>query len=491
MLESGSGILVAEDEEQAASGLKTSLLNLGYSIAGVVFSSSDAIEAAKMKLPDLLLIDVNIKGVLDGIETAYEIRKICGASVIFIAGEGGDFQFEKSLQVNPSGYLLKPLRNREIEYAVKTALSHRSFSAVEGGTDLYDHMLSADNNRAELALKYAGECTWEWDIISGRVALFCGFVPEELHTLTMLEDVLDRIYPDDLQNLEDAVDNCLKGEKDSFKAVFRAKNPGKRGFMWLHVSGGVSKENSSGKPVRALGVVRDISEYQLARIALEETNKKLNLLSSVTRHDITNQMAMIFGYWEILKNLGEIPAGSAALVFIDRIYNSCLEIKEKIDFTGVYQGLGIKKPEWQNLYKVLSSAKNSSIFTEISIKCDPELNKIEIFADPMLEKVIYNLLENSVRHGKADKINVKFIKRESGEGILYFEDNGTGVSPGMKEKIFLQGFGANTGYGLFLVKEILGITGIKIHETGNAGKGACFEVCVPEGLFRRTIPDAR
>jgi signal transduction histidine kinase len=64
------------------------------------------------------------------------------------------------------------------------------------------------------------------------------------------------------------------------------------------------------------------------------------------------------------------------------------------------------------------------------------------------------------------------------------EDNGVGVPEEEKEKIFQREFGKHTGYGLFLAREILGITGFFIRETGIPGKGARFEILIPEGSFR-------
>jgi signal transduction histidine kinase len=79
--------------------------------------------------------------------------------------------------------------------------------------------------------------------------------------------------------------------------------------------------------------------------------------------------------------------------------------------------------------------------------------------------------------------------------MLTCEDNGVGVPEEDKERIFQRGVGKHTGLGLFLVREILSITGMKIYETGVRGHGAVFEIFVPEGGFRlkegKDIPQAR
>lgn len=109
---------------------------------------------------------------------------------------------------------------------------------------------------------------------------------------------------------------------------------------------------------------------------------------------------------------------------------------------------------------------------------------LEIFADPLLERVFYNLLDNTIRHSKrATFISLSCQERPKGLAILW-EDDGTGIPDTEKEEIFERGFGKNTGLGLFLVREILAITGISIRETGTAGQGAKFEIIVPAGTYR-------
>jgi signal transduction histidine kinase len=106
-----------------------------------------------------------------------------------------------------------------------------------------------------------------------------------------------------------------------------------------------------------------------------------------------------------------------------------------------------------------------------------------IFADPLFDKVIYNLFDNALRHGEGvSEIRVSSEERSSGV-VLVIEDNGTGIPAAIKEKIFERGYGKNTGWGLFLVREILEITGMTITECGEPGKGARLEIHIPRGSF--------
>jgi len=102
----------------------------------------------------------------------------------------------------------------------------------------------------------------------------------------------------------------------------------------------------------------------------------------------------------------------------------------------------------------------------------------------MLPKVFFNLLDNSVKHGEhVTRIRVSQEQRQNGM-VITWEDDGTGIPTGEKERIFERGIGKNTGLGLFVIREILVVTGITIRETGEPGKGARFEMLVPAGAYR-------
>ena len=120
---------------------------------------------------------------------------------------------------------------------------------------------------------------------------------------------------------------------------------------------------------------------------------------------------------------------------------------------------------------------------KVSISID--IGDLEILADPLLYKVFYNLMDNSLRHGvSVDLISLSEVRTQEAIKIV-LSDNGSGISLEDKPNLFKEGFGKVHGLGLFLSREILDITGITIMETGEPGGGARFEVHVPKGSFRR------
>lgn len=209
--------------------------------------------------------------------------------------------------------------------------------------------------------------------------------------------------------------------------------------------------------------------------ALTRTNEKLTIMNSITRHDILNQLTALLGYLEIAAEESREPE---TLESLNKMKSAAQNIREQLEFARDYQDLGVREPQWFDVRWQVARLRHDDITIETTIQ------KIEVFADPLFERVFYNLLDNAVRHGTSvTKIRVTARKDDDTLTIIW-EDNGTGVREEEKEKIFKRGYGSNTGLGLFLCREILAITGMMISECGEYGKGARFEIRVPPGGYR-------
>ncbi|HOT03885.1 MAG TPA: PAS domain S-box protein [Methanolinea sp.] len=227
------------------------------------------------------------------------------------------------------------------------------------------------------------------------------------------------------------------------------------------------------------GILEDITEQIRAETALSEAGKKLAILSSITRHDILNKITMLQGYHDLLSRLEQREEGLALLQKEAAIIDA---ITRQIEFTREYEKLGIEAPRWQRLHDVIVRAVKECDLGNVHLR--DETGDIEIYADAMLERVFYNLTENTLRFGgKVTRIRIFTRRAEDGLVIIY-EDNGIGIPDNEKEKIFERGYGRHTGLGLFFVREILDITGMTIAENGRMGEGARFEITVPKGGFR-------
>jgi signal transduction histidine kinase len=220
--------------------------------------------------------------------------------------------------------------------------------------------------------------------------------------------------------------------------------------------------------------------------AFETANRKLNLLSSITRHDIKNQLLALLGYIGLARMKTTDPD---LLHYIEREETAALAIQRQIEFTKNYEEIGVLAPQWQDV-EVHANALRSLV-PPGEIEVSVAVEGLEIFADPLLGKVFENLIDNSRRHGERVR-HISFSTLQYGLDYLalVYEDDGVGVHEEDKARIFEKGFGKNTGLGLFLTREILSITGLEIKETGVYGKGARFEILVPKGKYRFPPPPA-
>ena len=115
-------VMVVEDESLVAADLKYSLITLGYNVSDVVACGEDAIECARYNKPDIVLMDIRLKGSLDGIDTARRIHEILNVPIIFMTAYSDSVTLERIKQVNPAGYVFKPLSDYDIQNILETAL---------------------------------------------------------------------------------------------------------------------------------------------------------------------------------------------------------------------------------------------------------------------------------------------------------------------------------------------------------------------------------
>jgi PAS domain S-box-containing protein len=221
------------------------------------------------------------------------------------------------------------------------------------------------------------------------------------------------------------------------------------------------------------------AELQQMKEAYHQSNKKLNLMSSITRHDILNQLTALQGCIQIISKASTDPKYTKLIELAERAGDT---IFNQISLTKEYQEIGIKSPKWQNVGGTITHV--SQFFGFATIIKDPSIDKLEVFVDPLFERVVYTLIENTQRHGmNVTEVRFSCKKTDSGMEIIY-EDDGVGIITADKEHLFERGYGKHTGFGLFLAREILSITGITIRETGEPGKGVRFEIFVPKGSYR-------
>ncbi|MBN2733709.1 MAG: PAS domain S-box protein [Methanomicrobiaceae archaeon] len=364
------------------------------------------------------------------------------------------------------------------------------------GRKKMEEALLVSEERLNLAIQGAGVCVWDWDMekdhmyFSGNYQEMFGY-PADGRSCSHSDwrEILQvQFFSDVMEFFTGVIDVEEKGfdpEKHNFESEYHMKC--KNGtYKWISVMGKIAGWDAEGIPLRIVGIMQDVSQIKRYQDAISEANRKLNLLSSITRHDILNQIAGINGFTDLMYR--KVGGDEDLIHHLDRIKQASGNIQEQITFTRDYHNVGVESPQWQRVdniaMKMKAKAKTWGIVFDVN--CGP----LEIYADPMLEKIFFNFIDNAVRHGqKVTQIELSF-KNMGDLGVIVIQDDGVGVPENLKSRIFDHGFGANTGLGLFLTKEILSITGLKIVETGLPGEGARFEIKIPPENFRFAKSDS-
>jgi len=292
--------------------------------------------------------------------------------------------------------------------------------------------------------------------------------------MVSLSSMLELVHEDDMGELLSALDRDDLPRGGQISIDFRARfRPGP--YQWYRLLA-TSVVDEGGDHLT--GAVFNVDDIVRAQESLRRANRQLGLLSQITGHDLRNQATAAIGFAELLRD--GLPEGEEGLRrMASKVCESLANIHEQLDFARDYQQLGVHEPRWFDVGKKVESLRGEPALGRLRLLNEAE--GVRIFADPLFRKVLWNLIENVARHG-GDATMVRVHSPE--HGALVVEDDGIGVEERMKERIFDRDVGDNTGLGLFLAREILASTGLKLSEEGVPGEGARFVIRAPPENFQ-------
>lgn len=421
-------ILVVEDSRTQAEFIRHILETEGYNVtlAGGGIEAIRRIEAVR---PDIVLTDILMPG-MDGYDLCRRIKQgFPDIPVILVTNLYDPADVMKGLAAGADSFIVKP---------VDPGLVRSQIDAVLRTREIPD----PDATLAELEVPFSGST---YTIAAGRLKILNTLL--STYTVAVAKNAELQEAQEQLHSLNDQLREAVED---------------------------LSRSNES--------LAEENQERRRVEKALADANRKLQLMASITRHDLLNQLAALGGYLDLARALREREPENAwrhiesASEMVNRISNT-------LRFTAEYQKVGAAPPLWQEI-RTLVERTGKYIPADTAILKNAVPAGMEIYADPLVEKVFANLIENSVRYGGNVTTITFSIKREGDTYVILCEDDGVGIPPDKKEKIFSYAHGMNTGLGLFLAREILAITGITIQETGEPGRGARFELLCPAEVIR-------
>ena len=303
-----------------------------------------------------------------------------------------------------------------------------------------------------------------------------GYTDADLKTLNLM----DIIRSDYHKHCWELFKKVINGEPVcEVEAVFVAKD-GKE----IMVRGNAKAILRDGKFVSTVGFFLDITERKKAEEDLKQTltklatlNEKLGVVGKLTRHDARNKLSVIINNIYLAKK--RLAENLNPSEFLDAIESASEQIGDIFEFAGIYEKVGTEELDYVNVSESIDEAI-------MLVSCSAQKNFVNqceglvVLADSLLRQTFYNLLDNSLLHGEKVTQTLFYYKELKDQLNLYYEDDGKGIPENEKEKIFEEGYGKGTGYGLYLIKKTCEAYGWTIQETGVCGKGAQFTITIPK-----------
>lgn len=285
MTDQGVRIFVVEDEARISMEISDRLSGLGYVVVGIAARGETALERCPHLRPDIVLLDINLAGTPDGVETAERLKGVLDIPVVFLTAHSDDAPLRRALAAGPAAFVVQPFDIRELHATLQAALyKHRFEQSMRiASRELTKEVsrrtaeLSSNEARLRRAQQIARMGDWVLDLATGAIdwseTLYTIFERDPAVFRPSLDAYFNEIvHPDDL--------TAVRAEQQAAVATgtqrsmdHRVLLPGGR-EIWAHLEA-TAEYDESGQPVRLRGIAQDITERKLAEFALQDVNTTL------------------------------------------------------------------------------------------------------------------------------------------------------------------------------------------------------------------------
>jgi len=495
-------ILIVEDEPIVAKDLQETLREMGYDAYAIASSADDAIRRATEKCPDLVLMDIRIKGARDGIQTAEILRQQFGVSVIYLTAHADDATIERAARTAPYGYLLKPIKSGDLRSAIEVAAFKQKLDkAIAERERRLSTALNAVSD-AVVAVDLAGKVTY----LNPAAEALIGASAETAIGKTANE-VLQLMDKAAAPSQETPLEAALQGRHavDQGEASVRNLSTGVRSPI-KEVAQPIL---DAGHPQGAVMVFRDVGEKRKMQQQLELADRlaSLGTMAAGTAHELNNPLTVVvtnagFLAEELLQVQDDLKAShlhdltDARFV---RIFEALADVQAAASRMGRIVGdlRGFARPVEQDFQVMeLSRCVEWALrATAHEFQHRANLRMRLQTAPPVsgdssrIEQVLVNLLINAahaIAPGRADQneVCVSLATDPNGNAVIEISDTGGGIRPDDLKRIFEPFFttkaaGSGTGLGLSICHGIVKSLGGDITVVSELGSGTTFSIVLP------------
>ena len=486
MTESKGRIQIVEDEQILAQDIAMQLGALGYEVVAVASSGESAIEEAETHHPDLVVMDLRLKGKLDGIDAAFAIHDRLNVPVVYLTAYSDEKILERAKITEPFGYVLKPFEQRELHAAIEMALyKHRMEMKLRENEAWFSTTLRSIGDGV---IATDGDATITF--MNPTAELILGWTVEEALGKQLVE-VYSIVNEKTGRSLKTPANNVLKNGSVTCSPENSALivKDGRRILIDDRLA---PIKDEKGNVLGVVLVFQDITDRRDLEARMREMEKfqVFGQLASGVAHEVRNPLNAILAVTEALvQDLGEDPEYKPYLDHIctqvDRL--SAL-MKDLLELGRPLQASSLQE---ESLPELLTAAvdlwKQTTTHESIRVNIIQHLDsdQVSVHANrAKLQQVFFNLLENAAQHSPVDStiaIRIELLGDKKIRVLLI--DQGSGISKDNLGKVFEPFFTTRRGgigFGLSLVKRIIELHSGRVSITNNDPQPGCtIEVVLP------------
>jgi len=379
-------ILLVEDEKIVALDIRRHLERFGYRVTNSVDTGEEAIKRCEEEVPDLILMDIMLKGKLDGVETAGIIKEKHLVPIVFLTAYADDITLERAKVIEPFGYLIKPFEERELKSTIEMAL-------YKSGIDrkLYE---SEEKYRRLFEEDLAAVCilSREGNIIDCNPSFLAIFKYTKKDALG--SSIRPRFKQHDAWGM--VLEELFQGKPMKLKE-FEMKTKEEEDLTVL--ANIIATENSKGVIQEIKGFFLDVTDLKLLETRLQQSQKMeaIGRLAGGIAHDFNNILTIILGYISLIKEkLKDREPIDTDMLGIEKASKKAVNLTRQLLAFSRRQKLHMHQVNINSLIKEMEKMLRRIITEQISFYFYLTAKNPQVLVDPgQMEQVIINLMVNA------------------------------------------------------------------------------------------------
>ena len=527
-------ILIVEDENIVAFNIQTRLEALGYTVTAVISSGECALQKVAETRPDLVLMDIKLKGMVDGIQAAEQIRTHFQIPVVYLTAYTDEETLNRAKVTEPYGYILKPFEARDLgttiemalyKHQIEQQLREREQWLATTLKSIGDAVITTDSQGLVTFMNPVAEALTRWnseevlgndlchvfhainertrEVIENPVKLVLQqgvTVGLENHTLLITKDGNEIPIDDSAAPIKNDAGNILGAvlvfhdvtEQQEFQALLEKTNEELEG----RVAESIAQLRETNEQLRQEISRRQRLENDL-RLALEkerELNELKSRIIATVSHEYRTPLTTILSSADLLENYESrltpekkqkhFQRIQSSIKYLTKLVEDMLLVQQAetgtLDFNPAPLDVEQVAREMVNEFQ-LNPANQHPILFERQGTCTNV-----ILDEKLLQLILRNLLSNAIKFSP-DKKPVRLeLRCESSQVVFHVSDGGIGIPSTEKAQLFNPFFRCSNigvtpgvGLGLVIVKDCVDLHGGEIFIESEVGKGTTFTVTLP------------